>query len=289
MPSRLALPGVRSRRFPVETPLVQSTPEILTQNHVARSWKPPFAPRCMSKSPSDSAGVGQGCGKSNPATALTERTARIRIIGIDPGLRRTGWGVIDYDGVRLGFVACGSVESDQGESLGVRLRQLFDGLAAGAGPARADGGRNRADLRQSRCRRHAEARPGAGHRHAGAGAARAADRRICAERGEEDRGRRRPRRQGSDPRHGHIFCRAQSSTARTRPTRSPSPSRMRMGARSRGWRRCVAERGTRHDRQAHRKARRRLAQCRDPRCRRRRLRGDGRRAHTARCRRSARA
>ena len=53
----------------------------------------------------------------------------IRIIGIDPGLRRTGWGVIDYDEVRLGFVACGSVESDDGESLGVRLRQLFDGLS----------------------------------------------------------------------------------------------------------------------------------------------------------------
>jgi len=53
----------------------------------------------------------------------------IRIIGIDPGLRRTGWGVIDHDGVRLGFVACGSVESDQAESLGVRLRQLFDGLS----------------------------------------------------------------------------------------------------------------------------------------------------------------
>lgn len=52
----------------------------------------------------------------------------IRIIGIDPGLRRTGWGVIDYDGVRLGFVACGSVVSTGGEGLGVRLRQLFDGL-----------------------------------------------------------------------------------------------------------------------------------------------------------------
>ena len=52
----------------------------------------------------------------------------IRIIGIDPGLRRTGWGVIDYDGVRLGFVACGAVQSEDAESLGVRLRQLFDGL-----------------------------------------------------------------------------------------------------------------------------------------------------------------
>ena len=54
----------------------------------------------------------------------------IRIIGIDPGLRRTGWGIIDSDGVRLAFVACGSVVSDETESLGVRLRQLFDGLQA---------------------------------------------------------------------------------------------------------------------------------------------------------------
>jgi len=66
--------------------------------------------------------------KTDPARALTERTARIRIIGIDPGLRRTGWGVIDSDGARLVFVACGSVVSDNGESLGARLRQIFDGL-----------------------------------------------------------------------------------------------------------------------------------------------------------------
>jgi crossover junction endodeoxyribonuclease RuvC len=53
----------------------------------------------------------------------------IRIIGIDPGLRRTGWGVIDTDGVRLGFIACGSVTSDDAGGLGLRLRQLFDGLS----------------------------------------------------------------------------------------------------------------------------------------------------------------
>jgi crossover junction endodeoxyribonuclease RuvC len=52
----------------------------------------------------------------------------IRIVGIDPGLRRTGWGVIDHDGVRLGYVACGSVVSDERESLAMRLRQIFDGL-----------------------------------------------------------------------------------------------------------------------------------------------------------------
>lgn len=52
----------------------------------------------------------------------------IRIVGIDPGLRCTGWGVIDTDGVRLIYVACGSIVSDEAESLAFRLRQLFDGL-----------------------------------------------------------------------------------------------------------------------------------------------------------------
>jgi crossover junction endodeoxyribonuclease RuvC len=55
--------------------------------------------------------------------------AAIRIVGIDPGLRRTGWGVIDTDGVKLGYVACGSVSSDADECLGYRLRQIFDGLS----------------------------------------------------------------------------------------------------------------------------------------------------------------
>lgn len=55
--------------------------------------------------------------------------AAIRIVGIDPGLRQTGWGVIDTDGVKLGYVACGTVASNADESLGYRLRQLFDGLS----------------------------------------------------------------------------------------------------------------------------------------------------------------
>jgi crossover junction endodeoxyribonuclease RuvC len=53
----------------------------------------------------------------------------VRIIGIDPGLRRTGWGVVDADRGRLHFVACGSVVSDETENLGARLRQIFDGLS----------------------------------------------------------------------------------------------------------------------------------------------------------------
>jgi crossover junction endodeoxyribonuclease RuvC len=53
----------------------------------------------------------------------------IRIIGIDPGLRRMGWGVIDQEGSRLSFVACGTVEPDDRLDLGPRLALLHKGLS----------------------------------------------------------------------------------------------------------------------------------------------------------------
>jgi crossover junction endodeoxyribonuclease RuvC len=52
----------------------------------------------------------------------------IRIIGIDPGLRRTGWGIVEADGVRLVYVASGHVTSDAECDLAYRLRQLYEGL-----------------------------------------------------------------------------------------------------------------------------------------------------------------
>jgi crossover junction endodeoxyribonuclease RuvC len=55
--------------------------------------------------------------------------AAIRIIGIDPGLRRTGWGVLEAAGNSLRFVAAGTVTSDQKANLATRLCQLHDGLA----------------------------------------------------------------------------------------------------------------------------------------------------------------
>jgi len=33
----------------------------------------------------------------------------VRIIGIDPGLRRCGWGIIESEGNRLVFIACGTL------------------------------------------------------------------------------------------------------------------------------------------------------------------------------------
>ncbi len=51
-----------------------------------------------------------------------------RIIGIDPGLRNMGWGMIDVEGSRLIYVAAGSVHSDAKRTLAERLKQLHDGL-----------------------------------------------------------------------------------------------------------------------------------------------------------------
>lgn len=56
------------------------------------------------------------------------RTNSIRIIGIDPGLRRTGWGIVEAEGSRLTYVASGLVTSDAEDDLGYRLRALYEGL-----------------------------------------------------------------------------------------------------------------------------------------------------------------
>src|SRR3569833_207118 len=52
----------------------------------------------------------------------------IRILGIDPGLHRTGWGVIEILANRLTYVACGSVESDGKADLAARLLEIHNGL-----------------------------------------------------------------------------------------------------------------------------------------------------------------
>ena len=76
--------------------------------------------------------------------------AAVRIIGIDPGLRRTGWGVIESEGNRLIYVGCGSVEPPDDLPLANRLLAIHEGLSAVLG-------------------RYPQAWPGSRHRHAGAG------------------------------------------------------------------------------------------------------------------------
>ena len=56
-------------------------------------------------------------------------TAPVRILGIDPGLRRTGWGVITVTGTKLAYVDCGVVTSDGDLPLALRLRELHEGIS----------------------------------------------------------------------------------------------------------------------------------------------------------------
>lgn len=52
----------------------------------------------------------------------------VRILGIDPGLQCTGWGVIDYEGSRLNFVAAGVIKTKASNEMAARLLTLAHGL-----------------------------------------------------------------------------------------------------------------------------------------------------------------
>jgi crossover junction endodeoxyribonuclease RuvC len=53
----------------------------------------------------------------------------IRILGIDPGLRSTGFGIIDKNGSALAYVASGCVKTDPDGRLPQRIATILDGLA----------------------------------------------------------------------------------------------------------------------------------------------------------------
>jgi len=52
----------------------------------------------------------------------------MRILGIDPGSRATGYGIIEEAGGRLRFVSCGVIRTKNGTDLPVRLREIYAGL-----------------------------------------------------------------------------------------------------------------------------------------------------------------
>jgi crossover junction endodeoxyribonuclease RuvC len=52
----------------------------------------------------------------------------IRILGVDPGLRHTGWGIIDVEGARLSWVAHGVLNPDPDLPMAQRLAALATGL-----------------------------------------------------------------------------------------------------------------------------------------------------------------
>lgn len=54
----------------------------------------------------------------------------VRLLGIDPGLRFTGWGLVESDGHRLRHVADGVIATDGDDAVPTRLRALHDALSA---------------------------------------------------------------------------------------------------------------------------------------------------------------
>jgi crossover junction endodeoxyribonuclease RuvC len=54
----------------------------------------------------------------------------MRVLGLDPGLRHTGWGVIDVDGNRLAYVADGVAHAVSSQPLAMRLASLFRQVTA---------------------------------------------------------------------------------------------------------------------------------------------------------------
>ncbi|MAK61716.1 MAG: crossover junction endodeoxyribonuclease RuvC [Ponticaulis sp.] len=52
-----------------------------------------------------------------------------RILGIDPGLRHTGWGMILADGPRLSWIAHGVISPDPALPLALRLAEIFQGVS----------------------------------------------------------------------------------------------------------------------------------------------------------------
>ena len=54
----------------------------------------------------------------------------VRLLGLDPGLRFTGWGLIEVTGNRLRHLADGILATDSADAVPLRLRLLHDGLAA---------------------------------------------------------------------------------------------------------------------------------------------------------------
>jgi crossover junction endodeoxyribonuclease RuvC len=60
-------------------------------------------------------------------TAAASET--VRILGIDPGLRITGFGVIDKTGQKLAYVASGCIKTNEHQSLPERIKTIIDGIA----------------------------------------------------------------------------------------------------------------------------------------------------------------
>jgi len=61
-----------------------------------------------------------------------------RILGIDPGLQRTGFGLIDQDGARLRYVSSGIIKTESRAGLAQRIQTIVQGIASISQEAQPD-------------------------------------------------------------------------------------------------------------------------------------------------------
>ena len=85
--------------------------------------------KCLMKSWPASA-VKRRVSSNAPDAVPVRLSGAVRILGIDPGLRHTGWGIIESLGNRLSHVADGVVEPDSDLTLAERLHHLFSHMSA---------------------------------------------------------------------------------------------------------------------------------------------------------------
>ncbi len=70
-------------------------------------------------------------GKSLPQSSVLDPQSsqgRIRVLGIDPGLRVTGFGVLDKTGSKLVYVTSGCIKTPAAGNLALRLKSILEGL-----------------------------------------------------------------------------------------------------------------------------------------------------------------
>jgi crossover junction endodeoxyribonuclease RuvC len=53
----------------------------------------------------------------------------MRILGVDPGLQKTGWGIVEAEGASLKYIACGTIKTKASDPLSERLLTIDHGLS----------------------------------------------------------------------------------------------------------------------------------------------------------------
>lgn len=86
--------------------------------------------KCLMRSWPDLVNRASAANDTSPEKGALDTAGCVRILGLDPGLRHTGWGIIEARGNRLSFIADGVVEPNPKLSLAERLFVLFAGVQA---------------------------------------------------------------------------------------------------------------------------------------------------------------